>query len=71
MVGGTKAFLLGFGLFHVFTGFGGSIPMCAGAVIHAALRIDPYPRIGIALRCGGLLRSCRLRLGSLGSGSWC
>ena len=71
MVGRAEALLLGFGLFHVLAGFGGAIPMCAGAVIHAALGIDPYPRIGIALGCGGIWRSSRLRLRSLGSGSWC
>jgi hypothetical protein len=69
VVGGTKAFLLGLGLFHILAGLGGSIPMCAGAVIHAGLRIDPYSTIGIALRCRGILRSSRLRLSGLRSGS--
>jgi len=59
-----------FGLFHVLAGLGRSIPMCAGAVIYAGLRVDPNLNLWIALGCGGILRSSGLRLGSLGRGSW-
>lgn len=70
MVRGAKAFLLSIRLFHVLAGLGGSIPMCAGAMIHAGLGIDPNFDIWIALGCGGILRRSRLRLCCLGIGSW-